>query len=200
MSNSSGAALEPAPVSLPDNYVPPSRKAVDSILGPALSAPVKASSRPLRIVLCASARDEGHLDAGMHDYPLWRERWSRLLRLADKVTVETADAWPTAEQWHRADMIVIDSYNPAWADEKAHSVRIAALAKDIDGFLARGGGLVFLHYSLNAGQNGDALAARLVTLHFGDGAVEASTGDSPAPVERKRRSTYVAKQPGFFDE
>jgi hypothetical protein len=46
----------------------------------------------------------------------------------------------------------------------------------------------------------DALAARLVTLHFGDGAVEASTGDSPAPVERKRRSTYVACQPGFFDE
>jgi exodeoxyribonuclease VII large subunit len=46
----------------------------------------------------------------------------------------------------------------------------------------------------------DAVAAKLLTLHFGDGAVEASTGESPAPVERKRRPTYVAKQPGFFDE
>ena len=46
----------------------------------------------------------------------------------------------------------------------------------------------------------DAIAAKLLTLHFGDGAVEASTGESPPPVERKRRPTYVAKQPGFFDE
>ena len=49
----------------------------------------------------------------------------------------------------------------------------------------------------------DAVAAKLLTLHFGDGAVEASAGDSPPPVERKRRSTYVpgaARQPGFFDE
>jgi exodeoxyribonuclease VII large subunit len=46
----------------------------------------------------------------------------------------------------------------------------------------------------------DAIAAKLLTLHFGDGTVDASTGESPAPVERKRRPTYVAKQPGFFDE
>jgi exodeoxyribonuclease VII large subunit len=46
----------------------------------------------------------------------------------------------------------------------------------------------------------DAIAARLLTLHFGDGRVEASAGDDTRPVERKRRSTYVRKQPGFFDE
>jgi exodeoxyribonuclease VII large subunit len=46
----------------------------------------------------------------------------------------------------------------------------------------------------------DAIAAKLLTLHFGDGPVEASAGESAAPVERKRRSPYVAKQPGFFDE
>jgi exodeoxyribonuclease VII large subunit len=43
-----------------------------------------------------------------------------------------------------------------------------------------------------------AIAAKLLTLHFGDGKVEASTGDGP--VERKRRSTYVPRQPGFFDD
>ena len=48
----------------------------------------------------------------------------------------------------------------------------------------------------------DAIAARVVTLHFGDGPVEASTGPGgpPAPVERKRRASYVSRQPGFFDE
>jgi exodeoxyribonuclease VII large subunit len=46
----------------------------------------------------------------------------------------------------------------------------------------------------------DAIAARLLTLHFGDGEVEASTGTSADSVERKRRSSYVSKQPGFFDE
>jgi exodeoxyribonuclease VII large subunit len=46
----------------------------------------------------------------------------------------------------------------------------------------------------------DAIAARLVILHFGDGEVEASTATGIAPVERKRRSSYVSNQPGFFDE
>ena len=46
----------------------------------------------------------------------------------------------------------------------------------------------------------DAIAARLLTLHFGDGAVEAATGDASPAVERKRRTSYVSKQPGFFDE
>lgn len=45
----------------------------------------------------------------------------------------------------------------------------------------------------------DAIAARLLTLHFGDGKVDAATGDS-APVERKRRSSYVQKQAGLFDD
>ena len=49
----------------------------------------------------------------------------------------------------------------------------------------------------------EAAAARDLTLHFGDGAVEATTGLSPAPpprVERPRKSSYVAPQRGLFDE
>ena len=46
----------------------------------------------------------------------------------------------------------------------------------------------------------DAIAARLLTLHFGDGAVDAATGGPPAPVERKRRTSYVPNQAGLFDE
>jgi exodeoxyribonuclease VII large subunit len=46
----------------------------------------------------------------------------------------------------------------------------------------------------------DARAARLLTLRFGDGTVDA-TADSgkPAAVERKPRASYISRQPGLFD-
>jgi exodeoxyribonuclease VII large subunit len=48
----------------------------------------------------------------------------------------------------------------------------------------------------------DAKAARELRLRFGDGQVDAAVGPSnpsSAPVERKRRSTYMAHQAGLFD-
>ena len=45
-----------------------------------------------------------------------------------------------------------------------------------------------------------ATAARLLTLRFADGEVAAATGGAATPVERPRRSPYVAPQPGLFDE
>jgi exodeoxyribonuclease VII large subunit len=50
------------------------------------------------------------------------------------------------------------------------------------------------------GRASDAIAAKLLTLRFGDGEVQASTEPGPAPVERKRRTSYVAGQPGLFDD
>jgi exodeoxyribonuclease VII large subunit len=49
----------------------------------------------------------------------------------------------------------------------------------------------------------DAAAAKLLSLHFADGELDAIAGAEPAlrrPVERKPRSSYVAPQPGLFDE
>jgi exodeoxyribonuclease VII large subunit len=48
----------------------------------------------------------------------------------------------------------------------------------------------------------DARAARELRLHFGDGAVDASVeGTTAAPrVERPARRSYIAPQPGLFDE
>ena len=48
---------------------------------------------------------------------------------------------------------------------------------------------------------GDARAEKAVTLHFGDGAVDAEigAGAAPRPVERKPRRTYIPPQPGLFD-
>lgn len=46
----------------------------------------------------------------------------------------------------------------------------------------------------------EARAARLLTLRFGDGGVDAAVDDGkPRPVERKPRSSYIAGQPGLFD-
>jgi exodeoxyribonuclease VII large subunit len=55
-------------------------------------------------------------------------------------------------------------------------------------------------------RSADALAARLLTLRFGDGEVDAVTGDAAdAPslkprLERARKPSYPALQPGLFDE
>ena len=152
--------FEPAPIMLPDAPPPRKRAEVEAILGKALTVSAHGDVKPLHILLCASAKDAGHNQPGLHDYPLWRERWSRLLSFAKGVTVETADIWPSTEQWQHNDIVVFNSYNPAWASEK-DPAKTAALANDLDTFLARGGGLVFLHYALNAGPNADALAARL---------------------------------------
>jgi exodeoxyribonuclease VII large subunit len=49
----------------------------------------------------------------------------------------------------------------------------------------------------------DARAARALRLHFGDGAVDVTTGGSaaaPPRLERAPRRSYIAPQPGLFDE
>jgi hypothetical protein len=112
----------------------------------------KAAGSPMNIVLCAAAKDSGHGAPGFHDYPLWRERWSKLLSLAEGVRVETADRWPEAAEWKTADVIAFYHDNSTWSGDKA---------AEMDAFLARGGGLVFLHWAMNAPRDVEPLAARL---------------------------------------
>ncbi len=147
------AGLEPAPIMAPNPPDPRPRGEIEAMLE---AVPPPANSEalsPLHVVLCAAEKDRAHMRPGVHDYPLWRERWTRLLSLAPGVTTEPADRWPTRDQWARADVVISFHNNPAWN---------AARGPDIDAFLARGGGLVFLHYAIRAG-NADraALAQRL---------------------------------------
>ena len=85
--------------------------------------------------------------------------------------------------------------------EKVASLwRLAELAHP-DRPLRRGFVRVTDHSGKTLAKAADAIAARSLTLHFGDGRVEASAGPpAPAKVERKRRSSYVAPQAGLFDE
>ena len=46
----------------------------------------------------------------------------------------------------------------------------------------------------------NARVARLLTLRFGDGRVDAAVEEGDArPVERKPKRSYIAPQPGLFD-
>lgn len=160
--------FEPAPLMIPGAPPPRKLRDVQAILGDALTAPPDPKVKPLRIVLCASEKDKAHAKPGYHDYPLWRARWSRLLGMAEGITVETANDWPSAEQWRTADVIAINSHNPAWSAER-DPARVAALGEQMDAFLARGGGFVSIHWLVNAGPNSGALAQRL-GLAWGKGA------------------------------
>jgi hypothetical protein len=103
----------------------------------------------MHVVLCAGPKDHGK---GEHDYPLWQRRWSKLLPLADNVTVSTADKWPSAEQFAKANVICFFNNNPAWNEERG---------KELDAYLARGGGAAYFHWAVEARTNALAFARRI---------------------------------------
>jgi putative heme-binding domain-containing protein len=158
--------LEPAPIEREGE--PPARKLSDvnailngssrgdSALTPAESknsqsrlTSAAANVKALRIVLCDGPKDHG---VNEHDYPVWKARWSKLFSLVEKVSVETADKWPTPEEFSKADVIVFYSDNPGWSAERASA---------LDQFLNRGGGLVYLHYAIDGHKSCEELAQRV---------------------------------------
>ncbi|MBN2312435.1 MAG: ThuA domain-containing protein [Sedimentisphaerales bacterium] len=136
---------------------PRSRSEVEAVLAKAPKALPKNQLRQLNVVLIAFQKDHKENE---HDYPLWQKRWAVLLGgqktgqakqvnlygpppegkrkgLAGvpKVNVSTANGWPSEEQLERADLIVAFCY--VQYDEKK--------LKQLEKFLARGGGYVILH-------------------------------------------------------
>lgn len=94
--------------------------------------------KPLRLLLAAGKKDHG---LNEHDYPLWLERWAKLLSLGENVTVATSpEGFPKEEQLQAADAVIFYNNNPGW------NPRCAAL---MDAFHQRGGGAVYLHWSIN---------------------------------------------------
>ena len=125
---------------------PRSRKEVAAVL--AGKSPVSAASRPLQLVLIASKKDHG---PGEHDYPAWQKVWAKLLLMTDGVTVQTAQDWPSTEQFKSADVLIFYQQGK-WTQERA---------KEIDAFLSRGGGLVYLHFAVDGGQDAPGFAQRI---------------------------------------
>jgi putative heme-binding domain-containing protein len=145
--------------------------------------------RPLKIVLVAGPKDHG---ASEHDYPAWQDRWSKQLALADKVQVSTAQEWPSEEDLKTADVLVWYSANPGWSPDRA---------ADLDKFLARGGGMVYLHFAVHGRRAPDQLANR-IGLAWQDGRSKFRHGaltlkfnaEANHPITRNLKST------DFIDE
>ncbi|MGE4002876.1 MAG: ThuA domain-containing protein [Planctomycetaceae bacterium] len=104
--------------------------------------------RPIHIVLVAGDKDHG---PGEHDYPAWQKAWAQLLPIALQTTASTAWDWPSADDLARADVLVFYQKG-TWTPERA---------RDIDAFLKRGGGLVYIHYAVDGGTDAPGFAQRI---------------------------------------
>jgi putative heme-binding domain-containing protein len=141
--------LTPLPSMPLDGTVPPfirTRAEVEKVL--AGSAPPAASLKQLRLVLVSGPKDHG---PGEHDYPRWRETWAQLLALGEATIVSTASDWPSADDFRTADVIVFYQQGK-WSPQRA---------ADIDAYLARGGGLVYIHYAVDGGADPVGMAERI---------------------------------------
>jgi type 1 glutamine amidotransferase len=119
---------------------------VEAVLAGAPTRPEK--TRPVRVVLVAGKKDHGK---GEHDYPAWQKAWSALFRLARDVEVVTAWEWPAREEFRKADVMVFYQHGD-WT---------AARAADIDAFLERGGGLVYIHWAVDGREDAPGFARRI---------------------------------------
>lgn len=168
--------LQPAPLER-EGAPPPRRRAEVEAVRKA-DQPTDGRRKKMHIVLVAGPKDHG---PGEHDYPLWQRRWVNLMSLADDVTVSTADGWPSGRQWQTADVIVFYSANPAWSGERT---------TEMDAYLKRGGGLVYLHYAVDGRSAVEALSERIGLAwrgglsRFRHGALELAFPDPQHPITR----------------
>jgi putative heme-binding domain-containing protein len=142
--------LMPAPHMPLDNPQDPpplrTRAEVQAVLAGAPEPPEPI--RPLHVVLVAGEKDHG---PGEHDYPAWQKVWAELLPIAPETSVSTAWDWPSDDDFEKADVLVFYQHG-TWTPERA---------AQIDAFLARGGGLVYIHYAVDGGPDAPGFAQRI---------------------------------------
>jgi hypothetical protein len=92
--------IEPAPLVRTNPPPPParSRAEIAPFLPIAAASEHRNPSKPLRILLSSGVKDHG---VDEHDYPLWVSRWSKLLPLANQVSVETCQGFQRSSNWRR---------------------------------------------------------------------------------------------------
>lgn len=108
----------------------------------------------LDLVLVASKQDHG---PGQHDYPAWQKQWQSLLGQSSNVVVSTAWEWPAPEQFRSAKVMVFYYWNHDWN---------AGRLRQIDEFLARGGGIALFHSAVIGNDQAELLAERTGLASF----------------------------------
>src|SRR5690606_23051212 len=112
--------------------------------------------RPMKVVLVAGPKDHGPAE---HDYPAWQTAWKELLSAGEAIEVDIAWEWPNRDNLATADVLVFYQKGD-WTPQRE---------QDIDAFLKRGGGLVYIHYAVDGGQNPSAFAERIGLAWRGGG-------------------------------
>ena len=95
---------------------------------------------------------------------------------------------------------LLDQRLKALTEQLSGLWRLAELAHP-DKPLSRGFARVTSREGVTLTRSADARAAHRLTLHFGDGPIDASVDErrAAAAVERKPRKPYISPQPGLFD-
>jgi putative heme-binding domain-containing protein len=125
---------------------PRTRREVSEVLRG--SVDVAGEPKPRNILLVAGKKDHG---PGEHDYPAWMRVWSELLGSEPGITVDTAMEWPSDGQIDVADTIVFFQKG-SWTDQRAGA---------IDAHLAKGRGLVYIHWAVEGGERAPEFAKRI---------------------------------------
>ena len=115
---------------------PPIRSQAEVAAVLAGSQPLPEALRPLKVVLVAGKKDHG---PGEHDYPAWQIQWGQLLAAAPNMQVSAAWDFPSEEQMAASDVLIFFQKG-TWNDGRA---------KQLDAYLARGGGAVYIHWAVN---------------------------------------------------
>ena len=147
-----GAGLKEGRVRESGGNKPPPRRTraeVEAVMGKSEKADAN-NLRPLRVLLVAGPKDHG---PGEHDYPQWQKDWTPLLKKLPKVEVATAFGPPNDEQWGNTDLAVFYCWGPQFWNDASY--------KQLDAFLARGGGVVLLHSATIAEKKPEQFAERV---------------------------------------
>ena len=112
------------------------------------------ATRPLNIVLVDGPKDHG---PGEHDYPAWKLAWQELLAAAENVTISTATEFPSDEQLTHADILLFFQKG-SFAETRRGN---------LDAFLARGGGAVYIHWAVNGDDDVHEFAKRIGYASWG---------------------------------
>ena len=100
----------------------------------AFSAALSAADTPLRVFIRSGPKSHG---PGAHDYPRFLAEWIPLLK-ARGAQATGANAFPNAAQLAETDVLILHA-------QEAGNIPDAADRKNLNDFLARGGGLVVIH-------------------------------------------------------
>lgn len=170
---------KPAEIHTP--FLPPMRNSseVNTVLGTsAHEAAIQKPEETLNILWVSGPKDHGPDE---HDYPLQQERWTDLLSMAESVEVTPVEGWPGEDQFEAADVVVFYWNYPEFSEKHG---------EQLDRFLQRGGGLVYLHYAVDATQNPQALADRIGlawkggAAKFRHGRIQLDFGESSHPITK----------------